>query len=394
MTPPSPPFPNPTYSQPFNSSRGLPRKWLRQREVPPAKCLLKPAKNGHLRLAPWQMTNHLPTTNLHAYLTDDEQVVVAKCILSFRCTINRRNARAIQDGTLQLAPNPLRIKGHLDWAKHCPPNTSLADELAHRRRQHASTRTAEHAAQAAAQTLALTCTSCNATRDTRYMSLLNAKGWRYVWCPGTCKRAWLSKRWHCVCGKLWHQCTIHSHGDFYTPPTPITTSRRASLRKRKPPTDSCPVPAPPHKMRDARAPTRKRRLPNAQPASDPTPDHTPDAPTPTFTPPAASPACLTPPPDAAAPGASRKASGKGEKRKASEGFADAAYRARPRPTGPDSLTPKSPAPPARQARSDAGAPSPDPTPPGSQGQKRLAALLPAILAKSARLASKFAHLKQ
>ncbi len=299
---------------------------------------------------------------------------MANCILSFRCTINRRNAEAIRDGTLQLAPNPLRIKGHLDWAKHCPPNTYLADELAHRRRQHASTRTAEHAAQAAAQTLALTCTSCNATRDTRYMSLLNAKGWRYVWCPGTCKRAWLSKRWHCVCGKLWHQCAIHSHGDFYTPPTPITTSRRASLRKRKPPTDSCPVPAPPHKMRNARAPTCKRRPPNAQPASDPTSHHTPDPPTPTDTPPAASPACLK---------ASGKASG-------SETGADAACRGRPRPTGPDSLAPKSPAPPAQQ---DVSAPAPPGAPPRSQGQKRLAAILPAIFAKSAKLAGQFAHLK-
>ncbi len=181
---------------------------------------------------------------------------------------------------------------------------------------------------------------------------------------------------------------MHSHGNFHTHTTPITRSRRASLRKRKPPTDSCPVPAPPHKMRNARAPTCKRRPPNAQPASDPTSHRTPDPPTPTDTPPAASPACLHPPHDAA-DAAAPKASGK---RKASEGRDGAAHRVRPRPTGPDSLAPSSSPPQASGVT-----PTPDTPPssstPGRQGQKRVSALLPAIFAKSAKLAGRFAHLQ-
>ena len=75
--------------------------------------MFKPAKHGHLRMAPWQITNHMPAINFIANATDQEQVAIAKCVLSFRCTITNKNAEAIQEGTLHLAPSALRIKGTL-----------------------------------------------------------------------------------------------------------------------------------------------------------------------------------------------------------------------------------------------------------------------------------------
>ncbi len=292
----------------------------------------------------------MPCVSFNAWASDEEQVQIAKGILSFRCAITRKNARAIQEGTLQLAPAPLRVRGRLEWHKLFTPTTQLVATLVNIRKEAAQARTHNQNKQHVVNTLQLTCTQCSTARTASYHSLLGPKGWKRIWCSGQCHRSWASKKWQCACGMLWHMCVVHAHGNFSAPPTPTATRRAPRTRMQQ--ALPCPMPA-------------KRAKQNPCMLTFPV-----------RTPPAASPDATD--------------DKRGRKRKGSESAEQPPRSSRPLLNGPDSPhSAPDPAPP--RARRDAYPHPPNAV--GNQGQKRVAALLPAILAKSAKLAAKFGHLQ-
>ena len=139
---------------------------------PIAQCFFKPSKNGYHRLEPWQITNHMPCVSFNAWASDEEQVQIAKGILSFRCAITRKNASAIQEGTLHLAPAPLRVRGRLEWHKLLTPTTQLVATLVNIRKEAAQARTHNQTKLHVPNTLQLTCTQCSTARTASYHSLL------------------------------------------------------------------------------------------------------------------------------------------------------------------------------------------------------------------------------
>ncbi len=208
---------------------------------PIAQCFSSQVNNGYHRLEPWQITNHMPCVSFNAWASDEEQVQIAKGILSFRCAITRKNASAIQEGTLHLAPAPHHVRGRLEWHKLFTPTTQLVATLVNIRKEAAQARTHNQNKQHVVNTLQLTCTQCSTARTASYHSLLGPKGWKRIWCSGQCHRSWASKKWQCACGMLWHMCVVHAHGNFSAPPTPTATRRAPRTRMQQ--ALPCPMPA-------------------------------------------------------------------------------------------------------------------------------------------------------
>ncbi len=230
----------------------------------------------------------------------------------------------------------------------------------------------------------LVCAECSTSRTVQYSKLLSTKGWRRLWCAGTCRRAWMTKKWRCACEIPWHQCPLHAQGD-YTTLNKRTTTKTAQQQHLQP--TLCPTPAQkPARPRPQPAASTNTMLTHGT-ASTKRAKCTPLMPKLNMHEKTQPPAASTTPHDMTTPITT--------KRKADGVNAVPAGNTRVKPSGPDSLPPPPPTPgvsqPRSQQRSGDGPPFSF-TPAGNQGQKRVAALLPAIFAKSAKLAGKFAHL--
>ncbi len=376
---------------------------------PVARCFFKPSKNGYHRLSPWQITNHLPCASFIAYMTEPEQVKVAQAIISFRCCINRKTAITIDQGTLYLAPAPLR--GKFDWGKHFAPNGQLADESLRHRRESAQQRAQELGSQEPPHAITLRRAVCNTSRTAKYNRLLSTKGWKRLWCVGTCRRAWLSKKWKCTCELPWHQCLVHSQGDYTIQPKPTT---RSPARHRPAQPAQCPQPAkkakctvatsttqhastasqPAHEAKRSTASTRTTPLlshtaqkrakhAHATPCSSTHATHT-------------TPAASSNTPDSTPLDPRTRLKRKAIPSETSEQLRSAGkqfQRAKLAPNGPgfqERYTSSAPV----QVSSDALPNQTSGVDTGNQGQKRAATLLHTILAKSAKLGEKFKHLKR
>ncbi len=211
----------------------------------------------------------MPCVSFIPWTSDQEQVQIARGVLSFRCSITRKNASAIQEGTLYLAPAPLRIGGRLEWLKLFTPSKQLVITLLEKRREATLARTHAQTAHNKAQTLRITCTQCSKERTTHYHSLLGPKGWRRIWCKGPCRKAWVSKKWNCACGMLWHKCALHAHGNFQVPPKPAARNR--NTRPCLPQPAHCPMPAKRAKQGDR---ARRAHTPSTPTGTSGAPAHT------------------------------------------------------------------------------------------------------------------------
>ena len=160
------------------------------------------------RLRALAIQHSAPSINMMPIWSPHTAQLITEAMLRQKGKLTKAMTLAHSEGTLELKWSDLSTKGVPAWRcclSHAP-TTTLQQPISFVNEQLVEQ---EGSIDDPEFMHIFACPKCSGTRSITKCSLLVKSGWGHILCKA-CRITSRSKTWRCVCGRPWHNCTIHA----------------------------------------------------------------------------------------------------------------------------------------------------------------------------------------
>ncbi len=170
---------------------------------------LVPSKSTMCRLKGMGFCNHVACISGEALFDDQLRTQVTLGLLSLRMSVTLRVKQSLRTGNLWIKPTKVSYRGTPAWERMGRLSSCVPNET------HAAVSSESHvqAFSRLASVFFAVCPRCHAPRDTTRITLMRHGMWVSITCV-ECSFTASSRKWDCLCGKLWHACPKHAERGF------------------------------------------------------------------------------------------------------------------------------------------------------------------------------------